>query len=375
MAYDGMNYEWMATHACNLKCPYCYEGEKTDRANTREVVEDYAEAIYALEKKEGRLEPGNTNALISQSWGGEALLRADLIEAFCAKIEELQERYRSDRNPFVIIPTNGTLLGEPNVARLLERYKSYIRLQVSIDGDRETHDGSRAPGTYDLILRNVSELFSRGHKMTAKATYFHKTVHRYASGVIALIEAGFQRITANVSGDEDWSSALDEEFLYAQMTRVVDYFLENDLIGKVNMPNILYSMRTRGDGNNVCTAGTAGLCLGFDRQLYICHRGALLPDYFSIGELKGKEIILREDAEERICHARGLVRAECRECPVSCPQCLMWGKKVCGYTKATTRSARYYLERLVASVGTECLISVAGQVIQSLGVDEAIKEA
>jgi sulfatase maturation enzyme AslB (radical SAM superfamily) len=73
MRYDRYHLVLMTTHACNLRCAYCYTGDKFRRAMPREI------GLAAIRRAACSLRPGGTLEL--GFFGGEPLLEAENVAA------------------------------------------------------------------------------------------------------------------------------------------------------------------------------------------------------------------------------------------------------------------------------------------------------
>jgi sulfatase maturation enzyme AslB (radical SAM superfamily) len=287
--------------------------------------------------------------------GGEPLLAPDLIDVFCSRIDELQNQFGFFESFILTIATNGTLLLEPDVLKVLEKWKRYLWLQVSIDGDRETHDTYRAPGTWDLIVKNAQTLRGEGFKMSAKATYFHNDYRNWKNGVIALIESGFNNLNANVGNEEPWIEG-EEEIFFPQMKEVIDYIFSENLIGKVYIRDIMRDDRKP----RYCDFPNM-FCLSFDRKISTCLRMAIAYNQPAVGVLEGKSIKITnpefyENFKREYCEQTKPDR--CKNCKTKCHTCLgasqflglsgseAYKTSCCGYLKAIARARDYYLEKL-----------------------------
>ena len=150
------------TLSCNMGCPYCFEGPKPYQNFMSEKTIDDIVQFMERELQNSSLVDSFRNIRVTW-YGGEPLLRPEVIENLSSKIFVLQEKYNLEYEAGCI--TNGLLLTRENWA-LLERAKvSYA--QVTIDGYRNTHDelrpllpmyGSADQGNYDRILDNLSNV-------------------------------------------------------------------------------------------------------------------------------------------------------------------------------------------------------------------------
>ena len=151
------------TLSCNMGCPYCFEGPKPYQNFMSEKTID--DIVQFMERELQNSSLVDAFSDIKVTWyGGEPLLRPEVIENLSSKIFVLQEKYNLEDSADCI--TNGLLLTPENWA-LLDRAKvTYV--QVTIDGYKDTHDELRPllpmynesedQGNYDKILENLSNL-------------------------------------------------------------------------------------------------------------------------------------------------------------------------------------------------------------------------
>lgn len=149
--FDNEDYriEIMLTQKCNLCCTYCYqqtpEFPQIDMDN--KTIEDTIKFINSLDM------PANITF-----YGGEPLLRMDLIEYACGSLVNSHKKS---------IITNGVLLTSKNIKRLLDM--GIRNCQITIDGIREIHNQRRifpsGAGTYDVIVKNINEAIKLNMKV------------------------------------------------------------------------------------------------------------------------------------------------------------------------------------------------------------------
>ena len=140
------------TRACNFDCSYCFEGNRTGKPMSDEVVDKLIEFIRSYKTDK-----------VSLIWyGGEPLLAFDQILKINDKVREMGKKITAS------MITNGYLLDKEKISHLNELNIGY--LQITLDGKKETHDGrrylkSKAP-TYEKILSNLDELMKSDFKGT-----------------------------------------------------------------------------------------------------------------------------------------------------------------------------------------------------------------
>jgi uncharacterized protein len=147
------------TLQCNFRCPYCYE----DHVSIYLDKETQNGIVAFVEKHVAKW-----NKLIVSWFGGEPLLRPEILKNLSTRLIEVCRGKQCEYGAF--ISTNGYLLSSKN-AKLLQD-ACVTEVQVTIDGNRETHNARRfligGQGTYDQILSNVLE----------NASYFERLIIR-----------------------------------------------------------------------------------------------------------------------------------------------------------------------------------------------------
>ncbi len=131
----NLHYHLILTYRCNLKCRYC--------GGTRDV--EPKDLAYSIEDLKNFIEK-DRNPVIA-FYGGEPLLRIDLIEEIMDSIEAIY-----------VLQTNGILLH-----KLDEEYlRRFHTILVSIDGVEEVTDAHRGRGVYRKVVENVRKIRERG---------------------------------------------------------------------------------------------------------------------------------------------------------------------------------------------------------------------
>ena len=120
----------MVNHACNLRCTYCYTGEKLRRPLSAEVGRKAIDRAVNSIAVEGRLELG--------FFGGEPLIEALLILDLAEYARESARKAQIELD--LQLTTNGTL---DSAAAWNVMLLSDLRLALSHDGLPEIHDRHR----------------------------------------------------------------------------------------------------------------------------------------------------------------------------------------------------------------------------------------
>lgn len=151
---NTINSTVLLTWACNLKCIYCFEGEhKNVISMTEKSADQYIMFIIQLAQVK------KVDNIVINLFGGEPVVNIEIgfyilekIKTFCTK---------NNINFTSTIITNGTLLNEEKVNRLLELNCKSI--QITLDGIKEIHNARRidknGKGTFDEII-NILRLLN-----------------------------------------------------------------------------------------------------------------------------------------------------------------------------------------------------------------------
>lgn len=130
------------TKACNMKCLYCYEKDKTSQYEIEEVVETARTIAKNCPAEEFGIE----------FLGGEPMLAFDTIKA----VYEMLEKEFSGRVTDYVITTNGTILTDEILSYLKEHQKLYFA--VSMDGTKWANQlriFKNGKNSYDVARKNI----------------------------------------------------------------------------------------------------------------------------------------------------------------------------------------------------------------------------
>ncbi len=135
---------------CNLSCKYCYENPGNTFMNKKTQ-----EGLIAFVKS---YIEGGTKSLSVTWYGGEPLLCTGVIENLSKKFISLCKKKKVNYSAGII--TNGTLFDRQTAGKLKDLNVGFA--QVTIDGDRDTHDQRRpytsGKGSFDHIMKNVRDV-------------------------------------------------------------------------------------------------------------------------------------------------------------------------------------------------------------------------
>jgi uncharacterized protein len=181
--YPRFSLILMVTHACNLRCSYCYAGE----ASERHLPE--AAGRRAVDRAVASLAPGGTLEL--GFFGGEPLLEAERVAAFLA-----HARARAAAAGVSVAPcltTNGTQ-DHPAAWSILTLPD--LDLSISFDGLPEVHDRHRRDdagcGSAAKVLGTMRRLRAAGKAFRAACVVRPDTAEDLADGLAFIRRAGAQ---------------------------------------------------------------------------------------------------------------------------------------------------------------------------------------
>jgi radical SAM protein with 4Fe4S-binding SPASM domain len=149
---------WEITDACNLRCIHCEQNAGTKRPDELTTEEALRLADQLADAK----------CRCVNLTGGEPLVRADWPQL---------ARRLADRGILVAVVTNGVLVDEDNVRRMVEAGVSAVA--VSLDGERAVHDEIRVPAAkstgsvFDAAMRAL-DLLHAAKLQTAVITQVHR---------------------------------------------------------------------------------------------------------------------------------------------------------------------------------------------------------
>ena len=156
---EKLNEMWLhITDDCNLSCRHCLFSES--RAMVRWL------SLASVRELVDQTIPLGLNVVLLT--GGEPLLHPEFID-----ILHLLMGYE---NITVAVLTNG-LLYEKHSILLQEMDKTRISFQVSIDGNRTSHDSIRGEGSHACAMSSVTRIVSDGFGCSLAMSVNSRTVH------------------------------------------------------------------------------------------------------------------------------------------------------------------------------------------------------
>ena len=208
---------------CNLRCDYCYLGEKKNQLMSEQVAHHGLEiAFLNAEKHKDR-----------RIWvdfvGGEALLSFPFLQMLVDFIDTEAEK----RKLFVTysMTTNGTIMNDEILLWLI---KHSIRLKLSIDGSESIHNKNRktvsGKGSYQLIKKNLPyfkkyEIATKQCIQVAHVVTQNNYFKAFESVKHLVENMGFRVVDSSIDVTKRWEKE-ELDYLADQWTKIFEYYIK-----------------------------------------------------------------------------------------------------------------------------------------------------
>lgn len=149
-------FQWHITDGCNLRCKHCYHADYRDEGLTTPELLKIAAHLSDAVKEWGKI--GSFSIT-----GGEPFTRRDAVFELLTFFEGRPEIGHID------ILSNGTLIDDAVISGLL-RFRKLRRIQVSLEGLKETNDGIRGSGSFSVITDKIKNLSKAGLRISVMMT-------------------------------------------------------------------------------------------------------------------------------------------------------------------------------------------------------------
>lgn len=153
----------LLTHQCQMKCQYCFEGEKDGTSISHESIEALLTFLIAHKN--------NCNRLRVTWFGGEPLLNYPKLKEMSVRLiefcKENEIEYSAD------ITTNAFALSRDRCSEIVN-YLQVKRFIITLDGPAEIHDRRRplrsGLPSFNRIWENIGHLIDTGASVTIRMT-------------------------------------------------------------------------------------------------------------------------------------------------------------------------------------------------------------
>jgi uncharacterized protein len=214
LMYHRFSLTLVLNHACNLRCRYCYTGEKIGRR----LPQDYGER--AIQRAVASVEPSGT--LDVGFFGGEPLLEAPLLLELM-KFAEISAARRGIGLRFNVT-TNATVRSPAAWAAMMH---PDLDLAISHDGLPAVHDAQRVSvdgtTTSDLVEETMESLHAAGKPYRVVMVMQPQSVSQLPEGLQYLYERGVRRFEPSLNLWTTWTVA-DGELLARSIGGAADFW-------------------------------------------------------------------------------------------------------------------------------------------------------
>lgn len=304
------------THHCNLRCSYCYTGDKLPISMSYSTV-DQAIAFTLQEAKQHSAE--NIDITF---FGGEPMIECEkifyIIDAF-DRLSAIPVNYR--------MSTNGTLLTEKLMQKLIHKR---VYMSLSVDGHPEVHDRHRVDaggkGTSAKVARAAAMMLQYNPCTNVTCVISPETAEHVMESVDYIFNLGFRYITTTLDYSANWNTE-HFEALKKSYQKLAKWY-EQKMLDNTRFYLSFFDERIRTrtykplSASERCNLGGKHFSIAPNGELYPCIqfvRTDSLPE-FMIGHInQGFDQACRNSIAERSEHPK----ASCKGCALE-ERCSKW---------------------------------------------------
>ena len=297
------------THNCQLRCDYCYAGDKHQKVISKETISKAIAFTFSMPMQ--RLEFG--------LFGGEPLMEWELFMLATTQVEE--EAEKRDIKLVKTVTTNGVLLTKDKVLWLRE-HGFYV--VVSLDGNEMMHNKHRlyanGEGTFKEVIKGIQTLQTsyrdREYTIISVATpqniyYLYDSIHYFYE------DLGIKDIHLALNYYAEWGEESRELEAYTNIYyKIGDYVIEQYRQNREIKIDIIHEKIEAqiAQGCSVCSFGERKIAVAPSGNIYPCER--LIGD--DNGEMSIGDVYhgFNESRRAELIGQRGNSNEECRSCPV-----------------------------------------------------------
>ena len=297
------------TERCNYHCTYCY----TNQANHNKRDTDIS--IKTLNKIICYIDSLDANVIEVNFFGGEPLLRFDLIQYFVSKAK------KTDKTITYLITTNASLIDD-EVAVFMRDNK--IKVIASLDLPKSACDEHRlnqVGSSYDLSTKGIRILNCHLEKGCTINTVITKDNIDIEHIVSTFIDDNLSnRLSTTIATGQSGQDDIELNTILIKEKRVINNIL-NGLypitFTYLPLAKIVASLIKRLQKKNRCFAGISMIAIDSKGSIYPCHR-FMYNHEFIMGDIsKG----INPSIIDEYCKNNVDAIPECKDC---------WARYLCG---------------------------------------------
>ncbi len=183
-------------HACNLRCTYCYTGEKYTRRMTSDSMRRAVELMLAR---------APTNLDVS-FFGGEPMLEFELVRETVEYVERRVAKLGATRQLRFILNTNATLFTDESIEFIRAHNFSVF---TSVDGRRDEHDKVRlnvaGRGSFDTVMDGLRRMREAAIPFQILSVVNTSNAARLGAALEAMAPLGARMLMFSPNLRDDWT--------------------------------------------------------------------------------------------------------------------------------------------------------------------------
>ncbi len=276
------------TERCNLRCTYCFcdysineKNTKTTNIGTDLTFELGKEIVDWFLSKEVS---GSEKMLQIDFWGGEPLLKFDLMKEITAYVREQEKT--SDKRVKLGFTTNIILMDEEKINWFSDNKVNYL---LSCDGIGDSNAARKmvnGNNSWDVIsekLTLIKKTYSEKKLIDTeifpaiRLTVNKFNLNKFGEDLISFFEMGFKGSFFSENFDEEWN---EEDFIIfeKQLMLIIEYRLKQAKENKKFFPTkflddaLRYHRSLVNESTRSCGSGHGFMAISTEGAIYPCHR-------------------------------------------------------------------------------------------------------
>lgn len=287
------SYTILPTFACNARCIYCYEEGMKPVSMTEETQAQTLRFIMNTRR---------TKNVRLHWFGGEPLLRPDVIDRICLGLREAEIPYRSG------MISNGSLI-TPEIIEKMTGLWRLMEIQISMDGAEEDYIERKRYTAYDRTYQRVMEsagsMSKEGIRVSIRCNVDGKNwknIPRFLEDLEANVHDK-RRVSVYFAPLNEVREGENAIPLWKEILKA------NQMIGEAGFGSSIPGKFTQHFRLNHCMADSDAPVIAPDGSLYACEHCTANARYGNIWNG-----VTDEAAKNEFCRI-DFIREKCRSCP------------------------------------------------------------